>query len=255
MKRQIIKPGFEFIFSLCILAVLGLPPLVSAQNTKDEQITITNGDTTINGRNIKDLSPKERQVAMKDIGSIVTINNSGKKSRMDYHYSYNTRKDSGFNARPRGDRNGDRDMDKGRRGREDSPMMEFSHKNTQLFNYVSVDNNGVSTNVSYRVSEPTEPVANLGGTAEKTQMEKLDVMDLNIVPEFAAGKTMLMFTLPSTAPAVVLLKDSKGTTLWSDKVIKGSFNKSFPLGLNGIYYLRIKQGSRLEVKKIFKEQR
>jgi len=64
-----------------------------------------------------------------------------------------------------------------------------------------------------------------------------------------------MFTLPSTAPAEVLLKDSKGTTLWSDKVIKGSFNKSFPLGLNGIYYLRIKQGSRLEVKKIFKEQR
>jgi len=251
MKRLIIKPGFEFIFSLCILAVLGLPPLVSAQNTKDEQITIVNGDTTINGKNIKDLSPKERQIALRDIGSIVTINTTTKKTRMDYRYSYNTKKDSGFNTRPRGDR----DMDRGRRGREDAPMMEFSHKNTQLFNYISVDNNGVSTNVSYRVSEPTEPISNMGGTADKTQMEKLDVMDLNIVPEFAAGKTLLMFTLPSPAAAEVMLKDSKGTTLWTDKVIKGNFNKSFPLGLNGVYYLRIKQGGKLEVKKIFKEQR
>lgn len=60
MKQKTFKPGFEFIFSLCILAVLGLPPLVFAQAPKDVQITINNGDTVINGKNIKDLSPELR---------------------------------------------------------------------------------------------------------------------------------------------------------------------------------------------------
>src|SRR6202012_1970139 len=73
MKKRIFNPGFEFIFTLAILAVLGLPPLVMAQNTKDLQISITNGDTTVNGKSIKDLSPKERKEALKDISTIAAI--------------------------------------------------------------------------------------------------------------------------------------------------------------------------------------
>jgi len=73
MKKHTFKPGFEFIFSLCILAVLGLPPLVFAQTTKDLQITINNGDTTINGKNIKDLSATERKDALKNISQIRII--------------------------------------------------------------------------------------------------------------------------------------------------------------------------------------
>src|ERR1700744_2582429 len=75
MKKPLFKPGFEFIFTLSILAVLGLPPLVSAQTqTKDLQININNGDTTINGKNIKDLTAAERKDALKDIKQISTIN-------------------------------------------------------------------------------------------------------------------------------------------------------------------------------------
>jgi hypothetical protein len=74
MKKNAFKPGFEFIFSLCIMAVLGLPPLVFGQATKDLQITINNGDTTINGKNIKDLSASDRKEALKDINQITIIN-------------------------------------------------------------------------------------------------------------------------------------------------------------------------------------
>src|ERR1700761_2527562 len=75
MKKPLFKPGFEFIFTLSILAVLGLPPLVSAQaQTKDLQININNGDTTVNGKNIKDLTADERKDALKNIKQISTIN-------------------------------------------------------------------------------------------------------------------------------------------------------------------------------------
>jgi len=297
MKKLIIKPGFEFIFTLSILAVLGLPPLVFAQNSKDMQININNGDTTINGRNIKDLSARDRQKALKDINNISTINNtdgkhdvvikrihkgdgltaedddvnidgpvgnnapmaangrengtmkyrhrSGKDSTLTFSYNYR------INGVPDDRRKmGTQDW---RSGRMENNPMEFDHKNTQIFNYITTDNNGVSTHVSYRVSEPTGALSHMGGTAENTQFEKLDMMDLNIVPEFSAGKTVIMFTLPSKALAEVQLKDSKGNLVWSDRAVNGSFTKSFALGLNGVYYLRVEQKGKLAVKKIFKE--
>src|ERR1700688_3812055 len=70
MKKSLIKPGFEFIFALSLIAILGLPPLLMAQNQKDVEITIQNGDTIINGKNIKELSAKDRQAALKDINHL-----------------------------------------------------------------------------------------------------------------------------------------------------------------------------------------
>jgi len=70
MKKLSIKPGFEFIFALSIIAIIGLPPLVFAQNTKDIEIKITNGDTVVNGKNIKDLSPADRKEALNDIDNL-----------------------------------------------------------------------------------------------------------------------------------------------------------------------------------------
>ena len=80
MKKRVFKPGFEFIFSLCMFTVLGLPPLVFAQTIKDMQITINNGDTVINGKNIKDLSASDRKDALKNINQIATINSDDKGS-------------------------------------------------------------------------------------------------------------------------------------------------------------------------------
>src|SRR6185312_6456023 len=70
MKTFNFKPGFEFIFALSLIAILGLPPVLLAQVQKDLEIKIENGDTTVNGKNIKDLSPAERQNALKDINHL-----------------------------------------------------------------------------------------------------------------------------------------------------------------------------------------
>src|ERR1700744_3123180 len=72
MKKLFLKPGFEFIFSLGLIVILGLPPMLMAQNKiqKDLDINIQNGDTTINGKNIKSLSAADRQQALTDINNL-----------------------------------------------------------------------------------------------------------------------------------------------------------------------------------------
>lgn len=264
MKKRIFNPGFEFVFTLAILAVFGLPPLVMAQNSKDVEISIKNGDTTVNGKNIKDLSPKEKQGALKDISTIASIApdnaspapmaNSPHIKRM-YRFQ---KKDSTvtFNYHINPD---DRPMAMHMRAeiiRERNPAFEFDRKNSQMFNYVTTDNNGVSTHVSFRVSEPTDGLTHVGTDPDqKDQHEKLDITDLNIVPQFSAGQTLIMFNLPSKLPADVQFEDGKNNLIWRAKALNGSFTKTFPLGLNGIYYLRVEQKGKLAVKKIFKEQR
>ena len=295
MEKRIFKPGFEFIFSLSILAVLGLPPLVSAQTqTKDLQININNGDTTINGKNIKDLTAAKRKEALKDINQIATINVNDQNGTRNLVIV--TRKHKG----DKGDndvvieQNGDRDMltnsdTKVRRlelrrdnkndstvtfsydynmtgapkprmevrefhiDRDDNRPMGFGRKNTQNFIYTNTDNDGISTHVSYRVSDHPATLDFDAGKPEKTQLDMLNITDLTIVPEFSAGKTVLMFGLPSKAAAEVQLKDSKGNLLWSEKALNGKFDKSFALGLNGVYYLQVKQGNKIAVKEIMKD--
>ena len=137
--------------------------------------------------------------------------------------------------------------------RDDDRPMAFGRKNTQNFIYSNTDNDGISTHVSYRVSDHPATLDFDAGKPEKAQLDMLDITDLTIVPEFSAGKTVLMFGLPSKAAAEVKFKDSKGNLLWSEKVLNGKFYKSFPLGLNGVYYLQVKQGNKVAVKEIMKD--
>ncbi len=58
--KKFIKPGFEFIFSVSLMVILGLPPLVLAQSQKNIKIKIINNDTTVNGRDIKTSNLKMR---------------------------------------------------------------------------------------------------------------------------------------------------------------------------------------------------
>jgi hypothetical protein len=83
---------------------------------------------------------------------------------------------------------------------------------------------------------------------------KFEIEDLNIVPEFSTGKTLLTFNLSGKTVAEVKLIDSEGKLIWNEKVTDGRFIKSFVLGLNGIYYLQIKQGNSFAIKRILKEE-
>jgi hypothetical protein len=292
IKKLTTKPGFEFIFAVGIAGIFILPAAVMAQDNKNIDITIANGDTVINGKNIKEMSPAQRQEAMGDLNKI-----TGKgKGRYNKEYRFERRsntapvvptdglgvtdlnivhtpngyivqpQDKQLHVRrvirrdsavviihdPRGDRRGPG------HGSSDEflappapPIENFSRRNTQEFEYTNIDNDGVETGVSFRVSDPKGP--RLKGIAG---VDKSDLMisDLKIVPDFVSGKTLLMFSLPTKAVAEVEFMDNSGKTLWTEKTSTGTFSKNFALPLNGVYNLKIKQSGKMAVKQIFKEE-
>ena len=288
------KPGFELIFALSIISIMTLPLLVFAQGNKNMDITIINGDTTINGKNIKELSAKDHEQALKDIDNLSgpetngrqrivikrrSLTDAGNRNMIfkrrffnnddltENHRFFNDsakhvfkfrmkRPDGGdstftFNYRMNGDgdeffndhvRNFNFDMRE--RG-------NFRHRNVQRFDYTNTGNDGMSTHTSFRVSDASaEKVKNVTGT-EKAELE---LRDLNLVPEFSSGKTLLMFNLASKTAAEVKFTDSEGKLIWSEKTVNGGFSKSFPLGLNGVYFLQVKQGNKVALKRVVKEE-
>lgn len=282
MKTPLLKPGFEFIFSLSLIAILALPPMLMAQNQKDEDIRIENGDTTINGKNIKDLSPQERESALADIKHLSGAATADMNDNSNVLFFKQTdtaggqnpttdenlviQKDSAGNvtamrmrrkafARRMEMRLRNHNMPGGaawmRRGGDTGPMMNFDQRNSQTFNYVTTDNNGISTHESFHITGASNDDLK---RMPYIQGPRLDLSDLTIVPVFTSGKTLLMFNLPAKTTAEVKLIDDNAKVLWSEKCTGGSFSKSFTMGLNGIYYLQVKQGKKVAVKKILKEE-
>ncbi len=293
MKKVVFKPGFEFIYSALIIAALALPQLLFAQNerkiNKDVRITIRDNDTTYNGKNLKDLPSNEKQEALAEINkmgkdapdrriamnirvrrgqgadSTVMIDSVRTFSRMaprvrtlrrrspeeqslsrSFEFRMDTPDDdsNGFFFKRRGDIEMFRDEAPGRR------LMAFNRRNTQNFNYNHTDKDGISTNVSYHVSDAMGPILKTIAGVTTTDLE---LSDLTLTPQFSAGKTMMSFSLPAKGLADVQLTDTEGKPLWKDKVATGSFNKTFTWGLNGVYYLVVKQNGKTAVKRILKE--
>ncbi|MBL4677882.1 MAG: hypothetical protein JKY70_17015 [Mucilaginibacter sp.] len=280
--KKIYKPGFEFIFSISLIAILGLPPLVLAQSQKNIEIKIVNGDTTINGKDIKKLSAAERKdalTAMEDapvppppppapgnnatiilkqdkngknvtIEKQITIDNNGNELASGDGTQKRTRlkrikTDSAFTYRFDNDLPS---MDV-RINRFTGPGHKASSKNSQSFNYTNTDGDGISTNVSYSVSDaPADKLKALSGTDKAT----LEISDLNLNYEFSSAKTILSLNLPAGAKEIKLTA-SNGTTVWADKAAGASFTKKFALPINGVYYLQVKQGSKVALKRITKE--
>ncbi|WP_162276885.1 T9SS type A sorting domain-containing protein [Mucilaginibacter pedocola] len=314
MKNLFSHPRLEIVFSLSLVAILGLPPLVLAQSPKNIEIQITNGDTTINGKDIKKLTPDERKEALGEINKMgnITFDRMDKDGKRDIVIRRNKRfkgdknhddvvierrMDGGpdmpfhvemgdsirkkFNFRLKkvpggdstfafkfGDGDGNFRFDDERRieldGEPPMPMdmpfrfegprggrfMEFNRKNTQTFNFATTDNDGISTRMSFRVSDAGKETAKRIAGTDKTT---LDINDLNLSPEFSTGKTALSFSLDAKTTADVKLTDSEGKALWSDKATGGSFSKKISLPRNGIYFLTVKQGTAVAVKRIVKE--
>jgi hypothetical protein len=290
MKKFFFKPGLEFIFSISLIAILGLPPMLMAQNTKDVEIKIENGDTTVNGKNIKELSPADRKSALRDIKHI-----EGDKSGNVYFFNKTDTsrgKAQRFEFRQRIDQNGDRQpmitgrviirdsmgnirLRTNRRRLTDSTMtfkfrrfdgmpgspgfgnrpggdrMMDERRNSQNFDYSTTDNDGIVTHIRFHISEASnEDLKKM----PHVEGGKFEITDLNIVPEFSSGKTLIIFDLPTKTLAEVNLIDSEGKILWNEKTTSGSFSKTFVMGLNGMYYLQIKQGNYIAIKRIMKEE-
>ena len=290
MKTHWTKPGFELMFALGIIGIMTLPLLVFAQGNKNMDITIINGDTTINGKNIKELSAEDRARALKDIDNLSGPEMNGRQQivikrrsltdtgrNMIYKRFFNDnlsenhrffndsakhifkfrlkRPDGGdstftFNYKMDGNPNeffNDRMHNFNFRMHE---RENFRHRNVQRFDYSNTGNDGISTHISFRVNDASvEKVKNVTG-AEKAELE---LRDLNLAAEFSSGKTLLMFNLASKMTAEVKFTDSEGKLIWSAKMTNGEFSRSFPLGLNGVYFLEVKQGNKVALKRVVKE--
>jgi len=270
-----------------------LPLLVYAQGNKNMDITIINGDTTINGKNIKELSARDREQAMKDIGNLSGPETNGRQrivfkrrsltdtGSKDIVFKRRFFKDEDLTENRRFFNDSAKHVFKFRMKRPDGAdstftfnykmsdnpdeffndhmgdfkyrMRErenFRHRNVQRFDYTNTGNDGISTHTSFRVSDASaEKIKNVTG-GEKAELE---LGDLNLVPEFSSGKTLLMFNLATKTAAEVKFTDSEGKLIWSAKAINSEFSKSFPLGLNGVYFLQVKQGGKVALKRVVKE--
>lgn len=284
MKQRFVNPGFDLVFALSIIAIFLLPALVFGQSKRRIEIRINNGDTIVNGKNIKDLSGADQEQALRDINGFKDMggpdtgkralfferrmfgdNDSARHGTFRYKFRGPEGKDSmmTFNYRMPGKefrfeprdfdmeprdfefRNFDREM-AGMRG------MAMAHRrNSQSFSYTHTGSDGIMTHVNFNVSD-----ASPERTKKETGSEKADLQlqDLVIVPEFSSGRTMLSFILPSRSTAEVKLTDNDGKVVWADKAVNGSFSKSFALGLNGRYLLEVKQGGKTALRRIVKEE-
>lgn len=261
MKKLLSNPGFEIVFAFGLIVILGLPPVLLAQGQQEIEIRIENGDTVVNGKNIKDLSAKERMVALKDIKNLtagkpgadsVKTDNGTHKFYLREHFSL--RKDSLFAGGNKFGMSSGNDLrnritvDMRRQG---GPGMRGNRKNTQTFDFTVTDNEGISTRIKFLVAEVSnEDLKKM----PHVEGGKFDVENLAIVPEFNSGSVSLMFNLLTKSPADVQFINSDGKTLWTEKVEGGKFSKTFGLGLNGTYFLQIKQGNFIAVKRIVKEE-
>lgn len=272
MKKNLLQPGFELIFSAGVVLCLILPPVVMAQNHKEFKVTINNGDTTINGKNIKDMNAGERKDALNELNGMggrperMMVENDGNPQVRVRSYTF--KRDSldrgprsqsfAFNSDEHGapmtmtfrrrEENGDgepREMNMNR-NRDDFRMPR---RNTESFSYANVNKDGISTNVNYEVSD-----AHRESVKKITGVDKAELMlnDLILTPAFSTGKTNISFSLAEKGSAEIEFKDSDGKVLWSEK-ISSSLNKSFELPQNGIYYLQVKQNGKIGLRRIVKE--
>jgi hypothetical protein len=285
------KPGFEFIFAVGIAAIFILPAAVMAQDNRNIEISITNGDTVINGKNIKELSPDQRKQALSDLDRL----QGGKGERKLYRYEQHMHTNNGGGTDNSGLGVSNLNIIHTPNGyvvskQKDSSMYRHPHlRRVMVQQDVTLlpppppmdgfdDNRSIARsgalaeNFSRRNTQEfdytnidndgVETGINFRVTEPKGERLKgiagidktdLSVSDLKVVPDFVTGKTLLMFTLPTKAAAQVELLDNAGKVLWSEKTSTGSFSKSFALPLNGVYNLKIKQSGKMEVKQIFKE--
>ena len=303
MKKLLLKPSLEVIFSIGVMAILGLPLLVMAQTQKDFEIKIVNGDTTVNGKNIKKLTEQERKDALAELGNmhgtfeietngdaqsniIIKRNNkrngktnviverrltkgdqfapeifemnpgdsSSKKINIKLNRLRKIDTSLAFNYELNDEQPLKIEMDRDFRfsGPNTRPMrMRFNNRNTQNFDYVNTDNDGINTHISFRVTNAIDDKAKAAGRTDKTTY--LSLNDLNLSPEFSTGKVLISFNLPDKTTADVILTDSQGKVLFTDKAASGSFSKKISLPLNGIYYLNVKQAAASVIKRIVKE--
>lgn len=270
MKKLNLQQGFEVIFSISLVVIFIFPVTIWAQSQMNMDINIQNGDTTVNGKKLHELSPNERLAALNYINRLNKLksahntNNSvatEQKSESNAPATVATVKDStavrdsadhalhvvrriegdasaGSTALAAPAGNGQPDLNS-------MPWLHrFAHRNTQSFSYTYTGSDSITTQINFHVAdEATDTLA---------KKAMLQISDLRLVPEFSTGKTLLMFSLPTKDAADVSLINSEGKSLLSEKTTAQDFSTTVLLPFNGIYFLHVTQGGKSVTKQIIK---
>ena len=126
-------------------------------------------------------------------------------------------------------------------------------ENSQTFNYVNTDKDGISSRMSIRITEANDDV--LKKINAGTNKTELTVNDLTLSPNFSNGKLNFSFSLPEKGSAVIRILDSSMKEVFSDKpaAINNIYFKQISLPQNGVYYISISQGNKAFVRKMVKQ--
>ncbi|HEK19776.1 T9SS type A sorting domain-containing protein [Mucilaginibacter sp.] len=275
MKRPI-QYGFEFIFSISLILIMALPPFVLAQSRKSIDIRIMNGDTVVNGKAITALTTAERAEALAAIkdapippatpgantGTMLKQNNNQKtiviernivRSNADAPEAEKRvsvkrlRTDSAFTYHL--------DTDLPQMDMVPLPGNRPAHlikltANSQNFNFTNTDNDGIGTNIHYTVTDaPAEKLVAISGVSKTADL----LTDLNMGYEFTTGKTLLNLNFLSAGQKEITFYGHAGSIIWTDKSAALAYSRKFALPVNGLYYLQVKQGNKVTLKKIVKE--
>jgi hypothetical protein len=280
MKKLNLQQGFEVIFSISLVVMLIFPVTIWAQSQMNMDINIQNGDTTVNGKKLHELSPNERLAALNYINRLNKL-----KSAHNTNNSVATEQKPESNApaavapavaapamaptvkdstalpdsvahalhvirRIEGDASTSSTavVAPGGNGQPDLSTMpwlhRFAHRNTQSFSYTYTGSDSITTQINFHVAdEATDTLA---------KKAMLQISDLRLVPEFSTGKTLLMFSLPTKDAADVSLINSEGKSLLSEKTTAQDFSTTVLLPFNGIYFLHVTQGDKSVTKQIIK---
>lgn len=274
--KKLNRYGFEFIFSISLILIMALPPFVLAQSRKSIDIRIMNGDTTVNGKAISTLSAAEHAdalAAIKDApvppptpgantGMMLKQNNNQKTIVIERNIVRTNEDAPGTDKRVRVKRlrtdsaftyHLDTDLPQMDMvplpGSRPDRLIELS-PNSQNFTFTNTDNDGIVTNVHYTVANAgAEKLKAISGVSQAANL----IADLNMGYEFTTGRTLLNLNFPVAGQKEITFYGSAGSIIWADKTSALTYSRKFALPVNGLFYLQVKQGAKLALKKIVKE--
>lgn len=126
-------------------------------------------------------------------------------------------------------------------------------KNTSLFSYNYIDQDGIPSRMNIRISaiekEHAEKI-----TGVKDANTDLKVEDLTLFPNFSSGKMGISFNVSSNTPLKLKILNSEFKQVFNDEAsnFNGNYSKQISLTKNGIYYIAIKQNNSWFLKKLIK---
>lgn len=308
MQTYRFKTGCAFV--LALITITAARPAAFAQQKQEirKTIIITDGDTIINGKNLKNLSKSDREALRKELRATeqnlpmrrakqkseeIIIKNGDKAPKIlrwsdkdedgifmgDHPWVLSDSlitfmKDSlhrqlRFNLEHMDSNMRQKMMELHRRMGSMPPMMGRVYprsipkegelynrtpsrsKNSQSFNYVNTDKDGITTHLNIRLTDVSEEVSKKISHDNKV----LEVTDLVISPNFSAGKLNLSFQTATRGSISVKILDSDLKAAFTDQPVNfnGSYYKQVSLPKNGVYYIHISQNGKSFIKKMVKE--